>query len=404
MRILTVLISLLVVIPALANPAAAGAVQQAGADVAATIKAGRASLDAGRIDEADAAANRVLSEFPANREAADLKVAVLLRKQQYEEALAAYDNYARLARHADVALLAPIAKAELTRLCQAQMSDDGALAAAAYERLARAGDAEATRVLKGLAARLASASPDRLAPVVSLARLGDGDAARTLAAGLRSAAAEAKRQIIKLLKEAQARSEAPALIPLLSDSDPGVRAAAAAALGALDCVAALPALRPLLHDPAPIVRPFAVVSMKRLGDTSVDSQVAAMLRSDIPDVRLIAAEAYQQSKSTQWVQWIKPLLDERNDVTRLRAAEALVAGDPGTARLALLGALQSENFMVRNEASRIVDEKKLADAALARRLLSDASPWVRVRAAGIVLTLSSARAQATDPDHAAARR
>jgi hypothetical protein len=357
---------------------------QATGEVAKALAGARESLAGGRAEEAITSVNSVLARYPANREAVEIKITALLERQQFEQALATYDAYTTALKKPDVGVLGLIARAELRRVVRRQPGDAVATAAA-LERLAGAGDGEALQALKRAAASQSSTSRDALAPLVSLARLGDTDAATRLAALLPSPSWEGKTAVIRALQDARARSQAPKIVALLDDPQPQVRAAAALALGVLQFADAVPKLQGLFKHDLPIVRLFASVALKRLGQTTADLYVAEMLRSEVPEVRLIAAEAYQSSKTTQWVPPVKELLSDRNELNRLRAADLIACSDPATARRALLTALDSPDPLLRNEAARILEARDLFDAKIVRRLLGDAYDGVRVYGAGAAL-------------------
>jgi HEAT repeat protein len=107
----------------------------------------------------------------------------------------------------------------------------------------------------------------------------------------------------------------------------------------------------------------------------------------------MAAEAYQTSKSTEWIPAIKSLLGDRNEMTRLRAAELLACCDQTSARTALVGALDGPNQLIRNEAARILEAKGLADPTVARRLLGDPFEGVRLYGAGATLLAAAVPAR-----------
>jgi len=357
---------------------------QATGEVAKALAGARESLAGGRAEEAITSVNSVLARYPANREAVEIKITALLERQQFEQALATYDAYTTALKKPDVGVLGLIARAELRRVVRRQPGDAVATAAA-LERLAGAGDGEALQALKRAAASQSSTSRDALAPLVSLARLGDTDAATRLAALLPSPSWEGKTAVIRALQDARARSQAPKIVALLDDPQPQVRAAAALALGVLQFADAVPKLQGLFKHDLPMVRLFAAVALRRLGQTSADVFLAGVLNSEVPEMRLTAAEAYQSSKSTQWVPRVRELLGDRDEMARLRAADLLAPRDAAVARTALVSALDSPIPLLREEAARILDTRDLLDEKVMRRLLGDPYEGVRLHGAGAAL-------------------
>jgi len=357
-------------------------------DAAADIGAARALLATGRPQEAIAKLDAVLARNPANRDGVLLKTAALADQLRFEEALSTYDAYVAAVKKPDAGLLAPIARATLRRLPEA-LPGDPMVVASALEALARAGDAEALRALRGAAASPASSdAAEKLNG--SLARLGDAAAGQKLGQMLRAASSpDARTRTIRVIQDADARGAAPAVAERLQDAAPQVRAAAALAVGVLQYVDAVPGLTAIFQGDEPIVRMFAAAALKRLGQTTADGYLAELLRNPTPEVRLVVAEAYQTSKTTQWIPYVKQLLTDRNEAYRFRAAEMLACCDQPAARSVLLPALESPNPAMRGEAARILVDKHLADAKVARRLLGDAIDMNRLRGAEAALQLAA---------------
>ena len=316
------------------------------------------------------------------RDTAVARIAQHVSEGRLDLALSGYDAYVDRVKQPDVGLLTPIAREEL-RFAVRRFEGDAVLHSAALERLARAGDAGALKTLK----ETVGSHP---APVLSLARLDDKAAPARLGALLAGADGNAKIEIIRALADAGARGEAPKVATLLTDSDPQVRATAARAVGELGYREAIPQLKALFeHDPT-AVRFFAAAGLKRLGDASADAVVAQMLASDSPDLRLMAAGAYPPTSGAPapWVERIKALRNDRNELARVRAAELLACCDSSAARSMLLEALSHQDPSMRVEAARVLEAKDLADARIARQLLGDSFQQVRLYGAGAVLKLA----------------
>jgi hypothetical protein len=374
--------------------AAAKPGQAQAAGDAAAVAAARGLLSEGKAQEAVARVGTVLARQPANRDAAQVKTEALLSLQRYDDALSAYDAFAAAAKKPDAAMLATIGRVSLKRLAQAS-SGDTILLAGALERLARDGDGEALQALKRAAASASPATEAGLAPTISLVRLGDEEAARRLGTLLQSASPDSKATMIRVLQDAGAQSQAPAVAALLADPDLGVRGAAAMAVGVLQYSKAVPQLQAIYRRDEQIVRMFAAVSLKRLGrtDAEMDTYLAGLVRKAVPELRVVVADAYQGSDAASWVPYIKELLSDRNELIRLRAAEVLACCDRPSAHAALAVALSSPLPPLRNEAARILDVKGLADAKDARRLLGDPADVIRMYGAGAALQLAAASAK-----------
>ena len=326
------------------------------------------------------------AQVVTERDAARAKIAQSLSDRNFDQALAVYDAFVSIGKEPDVELLLPIARAELERETQ---SSNPTIAAGALERLARAGDADTLASLKRAANTGGATSRAALAPVISMARLGDKEALALLGAWLDQAPPEAKVQMIDVLQEANARAQAPSVAALLDDPAPQVRAAAAVAVGALQYREAIPKLKELVGSDLPTVRMLASAALTRLGDTSAEPAVAALLKSEVPEMRLMAGQALQASKTAQWMPLVKDLRNDRNPINRIRAAEIVACCDPTWSKGILVEALTNDMAIVRLEAARVLEETDLADARLARRMLGDPSEIVRASGAGAVLRLTT---------------
>jgi HEAT repeat protein len=362
-----------------------------GQDAAALIKAGREALAAGQAHEAAGLADRALALAPRNREAVGLKIQAAIAQGKPQEALRAYDALVASLAKQDMQLLGVLSTGLLEQAARAA-SPNPELGIEALYRLARSGNATARQELERRMS-LGGNDAQALPLLTALARLGDAKAGEWFASRVRQSTGEDRVEAIRTLENLRLVKQAGVLDELLAGSDPGARAVAAEAAGALDYRAALPRLRELLTDAQPAVRMFAAIAVKRLGDPSADTQVSALLQSPIPQMRLMAAAAYQTSSTTEWVPLVRELLSEQNGMTRIRAAELLACCDKATARPALVAALDGRNPFERNEAMRILEDKRLADAPLIRRLLADDDAWVRVYAAGAGLAAAAPAAK-----------
>jgi HEAT repeat protein len=227
-------------------------------------------------------------------------------------------------------------------------------------------------------------TPEGLSADAALARLGDAAAAARIARMASSEAVRDKSVVAAALQQAGAKRYAYALVPLLRDASPVTRMAAASAVAALGYGEAISALRPLLTDPFGPVRTAAAVALRQLGDRSGDKVLADGARGTAPDQPIVAMEAAGAAPGEETVAAVTSLLAHKDPLVRLRAAEVL--GRAGLARPACRAALEdllaSADAGIRQEAARVFELLPAGDPQVARRLLRDPNPWVRLYAAG----------------------
>jgi HEAT repeat protein len=372
--------------------AASARAAQAGADVAQAIESAKALKASGRAAEAADAMAAVLKKSPASQDAALFQVETLVELNRYDEALKTYDGYILALKKPDLAVLVRLGRADLVRTVRLK-ADQPIVRAQALERLARQGDADALTALRQQAGSTSAISPESLAPVVALARLGDKAGEARLGEMLNSGTPILRAQVIQAIGQGNVRSQAARLIPLLGDSDANVRNATAVALGLLQAKSAIPQLRnSFQNDEAGSVKMFAAIALKQVGDSSADTFLEGLLTKGHPEVQMFAAGAWQfsTSKSPAWDKAARTLLASPNDLHRLRAAELLASIDPVAAKGVLTSAMASENPLLRAGAARVFESRpELADAAVARRLVGDAAIGVRLHGAGLAHALAT---------------
>ena len=380
-----------VAVLAAGTPQARARGAQAGAEAQA-IESAKALKAAGRAAEAADAMAAVLKKSPASQDAAMFQVETLVELNRYDEAIKTYDGYIAALKKPDLAVLSRLGRADLVRTARTK-ADQLVLRAQTLERLARQGDADALAALRQQAGSTSTVSPESLAPVVALARLRDKAGEARLGEMLKSGTPNERAQVVQAIGQGNVRSQAPRLIPLLSDSEVNIRNAAAVALGLLQAKEAIPQLRnSFQNDEAGSVKMFAAVALKQAGDASADTFLEGLLAKGHPEVQVIAAGAWQfsTSKSPAWEKASRTLLASANDVHRLRAAELLASVDPAAAKTVLNSALASPNPLLRSGAARVLESRpELADAAIARRLLGDAVIGVRLHGAGLAHALAT---------------
>jgi HEAT repeat protein len=179
---------------------------------------------------------------------------------------------------------------------------------------------------------------------------------------------------------------------MLSDRSAPNRAAAADALGRLGGAEAIGALQQTFKDPDPFVHSSAAVALARLKDPDGQAYVEQMLQSDVPDLRLAAAEAWN-GQNGPWVAAIRPLLDNRDGLNRIRAARLIAPVDPESSRRTLQEAAADPNPVMRAESVKAIAELAQqqpagSDLAQLRRLLRDADPAVRLSSAGALMAVA----------------
>ena len=366
---------------------------QAGSDLAQSIESAKALKAAGKPAEAVGAMTAVLKRYPTSADAATFQVETLVELDRLEEALKTYDTYVTALKKPDAVVLARLGRADLARTVKSARADQLIVRARALERLARQGDAEALTALRQQAGATSVVSPESLAPVIALARLKDAAGETRLGQMLNSSEPNARAQVIQAIGEGNVRTQGARLIPFLTDADLNIRNATAVTLGLIQVKAAIPQLRYAFeNDAAGSVKMFAAVALKQVGDSSADAFLGDLLTKGHPEVQLIVAGAWQFStvKTPAWDKAARALLASPNDVHRLRAAEMMAAVDPAAARGVLTSAVASPNPLLRSGAARVYESRpELGDPVIARRLLGDASPAVRLHGAGLAHALTT---------------
>jgi HEAT repeat protein len=365
-------------------PSSSARAQAAPDAVAARLVQARDAQDAGRTSDVLSLTEDIVRTAPGNREAVALRLNALIADKQLRRASAEYARYVAAVGTEDAQLLATLARAELWALSGSETGLQ--LRSLALERLARHGDAKALQALRAAATSDRATVAERLNADLSLARLGERDATDRLLKLAELPELHDRTPVVEALEAAGSRSAQPWILQTLNDGNPLTRAAAARALGSLKAIETISRLREMLKDSVFLVRLSAAISLKRLGDQSADALLDGWLQSDLTDVRLMAAEAYADSLTREWVKALTPVLQGSNEMGRLKAAELLRHQEPARSRSIVVEAVRSPNPAVRNEASRLLEWTTPYDLKLLRELLDDDSPWVRLHAAGALLS------------------
>jgi len=319
-------------------------------------------------------------------------IAALARANRIDAALSAYDAQAKKTGP-DPAALAAIARGSLQRDLAAH-GGDPLFVSAALQRLASAGDAAARERLVALASKSAGTSDAALAPLAALASLGDDAAAARLGAAVATTSGADRVRVIRLLRDAGARAQAKAILPVLDDPDPQLRGAAAQALGALHDTAAVAKLKDVFLRDSPIVKISAGAALKRLGDPSADAYLADLMKNAVVEIKVLLLDAYRDTKNPALADSVQDLLSDKNPQIRVQTAEALACCNPDVARSTLMLALRADTPSLRTEAAAAFERSHLTDARAARLMLGDESASVRLHGAGGAIALAKAPASA----------
>ena len=181
-----------------------------------------------------------------------------------------------------------------------------------------------------------------------------------------------------------------AVMPLtraLHDADRAVREAA---IGALSSIGepSVPALATCLADPALHVQEAASAILASIADARVFEPLVAALRSRDWIVRMHAAKALGRIRDPEAVPVLMPLLQDKVKAVREEVSGALAAIG-GVAVLALIQALQHDEWLVRLHAVEALGKLKSSDAVepLLQALFNDRDSAIRedvVRALGAI--------------------
>jgi HEAT repeats len=334
----------------------------------------------------------------AEENAAKVKIETFLAHSQQDQAIEVYDAFRTSTGRDAAALLALIARSELRRLSQGELSS---VRGDALGALAADGDRAARQRLEQMSTPAgASSDPASLAATIALARLSDPKAAERLVS-LASEIDPGRR--VALLEAIASVPNAPVVSlarELLSSSDPMAQAAAAETAATLNLTQLAPELRKIMTTGQPIVRPAAILALTRFGDAAAKDRARGMLASPAPSVRIQAARVLDQVGDRSWVKDIRPLLKDSDGLTRFYAAELLLATDRSAALEVLQGGLVDPNPAIRGECARILTSAAIPDLATLRTLLTDNAPNVRLLAASAILVQArTAAASATPAPH-----
>lgn len=220
-----------------------------------------------------------------------------------------------------------------------------------------------------------------------LASTGDVRAVNILIAELNTAKGNKDRQIAAL-GESRSNLAVKALIALLADPNDINRAAAAEALGKLGSTQAINPLKPLLNDKFFPVHLKAAGALYRLGDMSGIAFLTELQGSEHAGLRLAALEEMSSNPDAAWQNLARSLTQDRQPEIRARAAQLIAPYDPDLAKATLEVVLADENAAVRELAANVYAQRVAGDFATLRRFLRSTDPLIRAEAASRILELT----------------
>ena len=219
----------------------------------------------------------------------------------------------------------------------------------------------------------------------ALARLGDSRAIDRLIYRIEDESPADKGMMLNGLAEAGAKRAAYAVVPLLSDSNPSNRLAAARALSKIGSPEHIASLNAAFEaESRAFIRQYIAMALRALGSSAGDALLADMERAPSDESRLLALEAYHASNSPKWPPLARQLLRSPDEGPRLKAAVWLGLSD-ADARQVLVSDATSANVARRELAVMALERAGSKDTSLLLSLLRDPSPVVRTYAAGALL-------------------
>lgn len=339
---------------------------------AAALAQGWVLLAEGKFDEASQTARRTLGLFPRNVSALALAIEADIARGGATTALTAYEAWLGARTTEEAGVLRRIARAYLYEW--SRQSGDTTVRREALLALAADGDDAAGALVAGGAAGQ-----------TGRAKLGDDKAVAAIVARMQAEPGLKLREIQALGDTGNPRAGA-ALVPLLSDSRPENRAAAAEALGTLRYEGAAPQLKRLLEDPRGQVRVSAAGALFRLGDSSGLPVLQELAASEQASVRRSAAILLADQPDEMWKALVRGLIADPDPSIRLDAARLLLPHDPQLATRALDQLRADGNVAIQEEAGVVLAQSPVTGLSDQRRLLRTGTARVKVRAADQILT------------------
>jgi HEAT repeat protein len=334
-----------------------------------------ALYEAGDYKGAASAADTGLADHPKDEGLWQMRIRAALALGDGEAIARSYTTYRASRDDDDADLLRDLA---IATLGQALASPSAKLKITAIEAVAAA----ELHVLADQVAERMEDQDDRVVASAAVAILrGFPQAPQALAEMLRSEDPEARRIAVEGVGKKVGKLAAADLHEAANDSDPRVRRAAIKWLGVLKDKEAVELLERQLRHTDESVRAAAVSALARIGAGDLAALAQKALADKALAVRLAAIELLVAGKQ------INVLAQLANDPDPMIASEAAIAAhDPQLAATALERAVTAERWTIRAGAANIAVRAvgKEAAQAIARRLIEDPEPGVRLAAARLL--------------------
>lgn len=362
-----------------------GAAAQSGASPDDRLTRAKAALSRGETKQAFDLIDEVLTATPGRRDAAALKIETLSGQGDWAGAHAAYSAWRTASQKDDQALLVPVSRAVLLDIA----ATDQGLKAEALERLACAGDSRVLEQLKP-PAKPTTASPPALDALLVLARFGDAAALAEVRRLASAGARGARISALQTLERIRDRALTGELERALTDADPTVRLAAVTLARRSPSPRLAAPLKTLLDDRILLMRLEAAAALQALGDPRGVPLLEQALTSEFVDARLAAVRGLAAGNSAKWQPVAREILKNRDGLFRVEAAELLLGADPLAAKAVLREAGADPNPTVRGAVAAVLARQAVPMVDMLSPLVADASPMVRLEAAGRLLNPTSA--------------
>lgn len=336
-------------------------------------------LAQGRPAEAAKVAATLLSASPRSAPAMTLGLEASVATGGSAAAMTFYERWLGQRRVEEPAALRRIAIAALREVAA---DEKNVARPVALQALARDGDAQARHALEALRGTAGDVSTR------ALAAAGDPAAVKDLTSSLQGAGGAEGVLALEALGTSGSSDAVAAIADQLRDERSEIRGAAAEALGRLGATGQVGALRELLNDRNTYVRLKAAGALTRLGDESGAIAAREFMTHESAGVRLAAAEAMAAQPTEEWRGLVRSLLSAPEVEVQIGAARLIGPYDPDAAFTVLEGLASSENPVVRELAARATGDIETTDMTVLRRLLKNAYPLGKVRAAARVLAIT----------------
>jgi HEAT repeat protein len=322
-----------------------------------------------------------LEKTPDSPKVLRLRIRVALAQEKLSLALSQYEALESSTGQPDPAIRA-IGQGAAREL---QRGEDPAIRIGACRVLLAAGNApcqeDLTRLARDPAADL-QLRVSALSVLVAHRAPGSGEVLKQLAA---DAKGRDLVMIASAMRDVPASVAVPILARVVNSRIPEAEYIAATTLGDTDSPAARPVLKAFLDGSPGAGRLAARLSLARLGDrTSIkalDPVLPALNGGDL----LAAAEALQAAGDPRSSDLLMRLVNGDHDLLRLHAAAVLSRKDERAARPVIERACADPNPWTRAEALVAYRRAGWPLTTSTRGLLLDSFPWVRLRAAELIM-------------------